>query len=172
MQNQTLLLPSSWASFHPHCPPVSLLPDSPAHVCHLLGHKLAPSSGLGSRWSLPQPPDQESRGKVLSSLLGTDGSNPIHSAKFLEGRGHVLTTFGWKGLPKPQNRADTTEGTSARSERYFLMGAGGSGSSGKNRLYFLSQGTKGRGSQPGLRARLFPRILRGWDQKFPLIQRF
>lgn len=29
------------------------------------------------------------------------------------------------------------------------------------------KGIKGRGSQPGLKARLFPRILRGWDRSFP-----
>lgn len=39
-------------------------------------------------------------------------------------------------------------------------------------LTFSCRGIKGRGSQPTLRARLFPRILRGWDEKFPLIQRF
>lgn len=29
------------------------------------------------------------------------------------------------------------------------------------------KGIKGRGNQPGLRVRLFPRILRGWDRSFP-----
>jgi hypothetical protein len=42
---------------------------------------------------------------------------------------------------------------------------------GEQHLLFLAGGEE-EGQYAGLRERLFPRILRGWEEKFPLIQRF
>lgn len=62
------------------------------------------------------------------------GGRWVQSVPFSQGswRAEAMPSppSGGKGLPKPQTRADTTDGTSARSERHFLMGCRGPGGPG------------------------------------------
>lgn len=179
MQNQAVPLPSSWASF--------LLSSVPPPR-HLYQGLLA---CLATRWlphfymwpweyvtpSSPPRPGPQRRASVFPLGTARASLSPFSQGSW---RTEAITPppSSRKGLLKPQTRVASEGGTSALPDRLPLTrgvqcGLEGPGLLwGEQALTFSCRGIEGRGSQPGLRARLFPRILRGWDEKFPLIQRF
>lgn len=89
--------PSSWASLLPSRSPVSLLPDSPASVCHLPGHQLAPSFlylalGVCDSFFIPRLGPQRQ-----DFVLGTDEASlsPFSQGSW-RAEAMTLTTFQWK----------------------------------------------------------------------------
>lgn len=156
---------------------------SPARLCRLPGHQLALSFlylawGGGGVSPFPCPPDQDLRGKVLSSLgWGTLGPVCPHLSKVPgRQRSYPPPPSNRKGLLKPQTRADTAKGTSARPERHFLTGLQcgpvAPAPLGRTGSIFLLQGDKGEGQSARTQSEALSKNPQGLGREVSLIQRF
>ena len=178
--------PQSSLPLGPPAFPSSLqCPSSQTEPCQSLPPAWPPTgsllsaSGLGGVSPLPCPPDQDLRGKVLSSLgWGTLGPVCPHLSK-VPGRPRSCPPppSSRKGLLKPQSRADTAEGTSTRPERHFLTGVQrgpvAPAPLGRTGSIFLLQGDRGEGQSAKPQSKALSKNPQGLGrEEVSLIQRF